>query len=122
MAAPVLAGSTLAQVSTQRGYSYAATYYGSAQGLADGSTQFDLVNDSKKRVFVLTWKNITTAQKDTIEAAWHAIRKASGAFTAPDGQTATVQRDSQQKQLKWDTELRGDGVLLWSGSMTLVEV
>lgn len=122
MAAPVLAGSTLAQVSANQGYSYAVQYFGASQQLADGSTQFDLVSDTKKRVFTLTWKNITTAQKDIIEAAWHAIRKASGAFTAPDGQTATVQRDPQQKQLKWDTELKGDGTLLWSGSMTLVEV
>lgn len=122
MAAPVLAGSTLAQVSATRGYSYSANYRGAMTELADGSTQIDLVDDAKKRTFTLSWKNITTAQRDTIEAAFHAIRKASASFTAPDGQTATVKRSKQQPDLKWDTELKGDGSLLWSGSITLVEV
>jgi hypothetical protein len=121
MAAPILAGSTLAQVSIQKGYSYSVLYRGATQQLADGTTQFDLVSDTAKRTFVLAWKNITTAQKDTVVTAYNAIRKASGAFTAPDGQTATVIRDPQQKELKWDTELKGDGTILWSGSLTLVE-
>lgn len=122
MAAPVLAGNTLAQVSIQKGFKYGVEYKGASQQLADGTTQFDLVSDTAKRTFVLTWKNITTAQKDTIVTAYNAIRKASGAFTAPDGQTATVIRDSQQKRLDWDTEVKGDGTILWSGSLTLVEV
>jgi hypothetical protein len=112
----------MAWVSANKGYSYSVEYRGSMQALADGTVQTDLVSDSKKRIFVLSWKNITTAQKDTIEGAFHAIRKASGAFTAPDGQTATVTRSPQQKDLKWDTELKGDGSYLWSASMTLVEV
>jgi hypothetical protein len=122
MAAPVLAETTLAYVSANKGFSYSVEYRGSMQALADGTVQTDLVSDTKKRTFVMTWKNITTAQKNTIEGAFHAIRKASGAFTAPDGQTATVTRSPQQKDLKWDTELKGDGSYLWSTSMTLVEV
>lgn len=122
MAAPVLAGNTLAQVSANRGFSYSVEYRGAMQVLADGSLQTDLVEDTKKRTFVLTWKNITTAQKGTIETAFHAVRKSAVTFTAPDGQTANVTRSAQQKDLKWDTELKGDGSLLWSGSMTLVEV
>lgn len=122
MAIPVLAGNTLAQVSVNRGFSYSVEYRGAAQQLADGSTQFDLVNDNAKRTFVLTWKNITSAQKATIETAFNAVRKASGSFTAPDGQTATVIRDPNQKRLTWDVETKGDGTYLWSGSLTLVEV
>lgn len=121
MAAPILAGNTLAPVYFQKGFKYGIEYRGASQQLADGTTQFDLVSDTAKRTFVLTWKNITTAQRDTINTAYNAIRKASGAFTAPDGQTATVTRDPQQKRLDWDPEMRGDGTLLWSGSLTLVE-
>ncbi len=122
MAAPILAGNTLAQVSANRGFSYSIEYRGSMQVLADGSLQTDLVVDTAKRTFTLSWKNITSAQKTTIETAFHAARKGSVTFTAPDGQTANVTRSAQQKDLKWDTELKGDGSLLWSGSMTLVEV
>ena len=122
MAAPVLAGTTLAYVSATRGWSYSANYRGAMTDLADGSTQIDLVSDSKKRTFTLTWKNITTAQKDAIETAFHAIRKDSAAFTAPDGQTATVKRSKAQPDIKWDTEVHGDGTYRWSGSLTLVEV
>lgn len=122
MATPVLAGTTLVQVSANKGFSYSVEYRGSMQQMADGSTQIDLVADTPKRTFVLTWRNIPTAQKNTIETAFNAIRKASGAFTAPDGQTATVTRDPNQKKLTWDTEVKGDGTYLWSGSLTLVEV
>lgn len=122
MPAPILAGTTLVNVSANKGFSYSVEYRGSMQALADGTTQIDLVSDTAKRTFTLTWKNITTAQKTTIETAFNAIRKASGAFTAPDGQTATVMRDPSQKKLNWDTEVHGDGSYRWSGSMTLVEV
>lgn len=122
MPAPILAGNTMAWVSANKGFSYSVEYRGSMQTLADGTVQTDLVNDSAKRTFTLSWKNITGAQKTQIETAFNAIRKASGAFTAPDGQTATVTRSPQQKDLKWDTELKGDGSYLWSTSMTLVEV
>jgi hypothetical protein len=122
MAAPILAGTTLVNVSANKGFSYSVEYRGSMQALADGTTQIDLVSDSAKRTFVLAWKNITTAQKTTIETAFNAIRKASGAFTAPDGQTATVMRSVNQKGITWDTEIHGDGSYRWSGSLTLVEV
>lgn len=122
MATPALAGTTLAQVSATRGFSYSVEYRGSMTVLADGSLQTDLVVDTAKRTFVLTWKNITSTQKTAIETAFNAIRKASGAFTAPDGQTATVTRSPQQKEIKWDTEVHGDGSYRWSGSLTLVEV
>ena len=122
MAAPILAGYTLADVSATRGYSYSVEYVGSTQQLADGTLQIDLVRDTKRRTFVLTWKNIPTAYKDYIELAFHALRSATGTFTAPDGQTAIVNRAPSQKELKWDTEIKGDGAYLWSTSMTLVEV
>jgi len=122
MTAPILAGTTLPDVNANKGFSYSVEYRGSMQALADGTVQTDLVTDTAKRTFTLSWKNITTAQRDTINTAFNAIRKASGAFTAPDGQTATVIRSPQQKDLKWDTELKGDGSDLWSASMTLVEV
>jgi hypothetical protein len=47
------------------------------QVLADGSLQTDLVVDTAKRTFTLTWKNITSAQKTTIETAFHAVRKSA---------------------------------------------
>ncbi len=122
MAAPILAGTTLPDVSANRGFSYVSEYRGSMQPLADGTVQIDLVNDAEKRTFTLAWKNVTTAQRNTIGTAYYAIRKAAGAFTAPDGQTATVTRSPQQNTLKWDTELKGDGSYLWSTTMTLAEV
>lgn len=122
MATPALAGTTLVQVSANRGFSYSIEYRGSMTTLADGSLQTDLVVDTAKRTFTLSWKNITSTQKTAIETAFNAIRKASGAFTAPDGQTATVTRSPQQKEIKWDTEVNASGVYLWSGSLTLVEV
>lgn len=118
---PVLAGYTLPQVAANRGYNYSVEYWGGMTQMADGSMAIDLVNDSAKRKFELTWKNITTAQKATVESAFNAIRKASASFTGPDGQTATVTRSAAQAVLKWDTELKGDGTILWSGSLTLVE-
>lgn len=118
---PVLAGYTLPQVAAKNGFKYSLEYWGGMQQMADGSVAVDLVNDNVKRRFELTWKNITSAQRDTVVSAFHAIRKSSANLTAPDGQTATVTRSPQQQSLDWDPEIKGDGSILWSGTLRLVE-
>lgn len=120
--APILDSNTMAPVYYQKGFSYTAEYRGAFIQLASGSYVTDLVDGTVKRTFTLTWKNITSTQKTTIETAWASVKMVSKAFTAPDSQTATVIRDPSQKQLKWDSELTGTGDLLWSTTMVLIEV
>lgn len=120
--APVLAGYTLPYTSGVDGFSYSPAYRGGSVRLGNGTLAYDLVNDTVKRTFELTWRHVTEAQRDTINTAYNAIRKTSAAFTAPDGQTATVNRAEDQTDLRWGTKLASGGRVLWSATLRLEEV
>lgn len=119
---PVLAGYTLAQVAEPDGFSVGRSYRGGSLRLASGSLAYDLVNDTYKRTFELSWRNVTEAQRNTIDTAYNAIRKTSAAFTAPDGQTATVNRAEDQVELRWSGKKFAGGIQRWSGTLRLEEV
>ncbi|MBP8291231.1 MAG: hypothetical protein KAX65_00570 [Caldilineaceae bacterium] len=119
---PVLASTNLPQVAAQDGFSYAKLYRGSGVRLGNGTLAYDLVDDAVKRTFELSWRNISETNRDTVNTAYHAIRKTSGAFTAPDGQTATVNRAEDQPELRWSSAKGPGGTLVWSTTMRLEEV
>lgn len=119
---PVLAGYTLAQVVEPDGFSYGPSYRGGSVRLASGALAYDLVSDTVKRTFELSWRNVTETERNTINTAYNAIRKTSAAFTAPDGQTATVNRAEDQVELRWSSKKFAGGVLRWSGTLRLEEV
>ena len=119
---PVLAGYSLPQPAERDGYSPGRTYRGGSMRLADGSLVYDLVNDTYKRTFELSWRNISEANRAIVDNAFNAIRKASAAFTAPDGQTATVNRAESQTDLVWSTQRAANNTIVYSGTLRLEEV
>ena len=116
--ATIIGGVTVADPA---GYRIGPGYWGGATTLADGTLQFDLVNDGAKRRFELTWTAITTTQRDSINTAYNNIRKSSGNFTGPDGATATVVRDPTQDRLLWEAVKAAGATLRWSGTLVLLE-
>lgn len=103
------------------GYRVGPGYLGAGTTLADGSIQFDLVNDNAKLRIELTWTAITTAQRNTINTAYNGLRKASAAFVGPDGTSVTVVRDPGQQQLLWEAVKAAGATIRWSGTLVLLE-
>lgn len=90
MAAPVLAGQTLADPSEYR-RSY--TYRGGRQIMADGSIVTDLVNTSAKATWEMSWPALNNTQAGALQTAFAAIKDTSGSYTDIDGSAYTVTLD-----------------------------
>jgi hypothetical protein len=97
--APTLAGSTLA--APQR-YNISRTYRGGTSVMADGSLSTDLVSTTAKRVWELGWDWLTDAQRTTLEAAFDAIKDASGTFVDVSGTSYTVTLDEGAPELNFE--------------------
>lgn len=121
MAAPVLAGYTLANV-MEGGYRVYPHFRGATRRLATGTPQTDLVDATLKYRFELSWRLLTDAQKTAIINAYTAIKSASAAFTGPDGTAATVVRDPSQKELRFDHSTAAGGANRWAVTLLLEEV
>ena len=83
---PILGAYTLPHPT---GYSEKHGFRGAVAEMADGSVQFDVVNDSIKKVYSLTWVLLTDAQKSTLESAFGALKLSSAFFTPPSGASMT---------------------------------
>jgi hypothetical protein len=119
--APVVAGTTLASCSA---YDQTDTLRSSTVELADGSVHFELVATGAKKDFVLGWDMLTAAQMADVRTAWVALATAysSNNFVSVLGDTYTVTRHPDQKELKF-TAVHVNGVLLrYKGELRLREV
>lgn len=87
MAAPVLAGQTLADPTD---YKRTRTYRGGRQIMADGSMVIDLVNTSAKMTWELGWPAMTDAEFGKLRDAFDALKDTSGTFVDVDGTSYTV--------------------------------
>lgn len=120
--APVLGGVTLPHVSD---YREKEGFRGGAILLVNGGVKFDTVS-TKKRTFSLIWKGLTTAQKNTVSAAYMAVQSTPTAFTPPTDGTASptsVTWSNEGYELEWQpTSANGGTRLLWETTMLLREV
>jgi hypothetical protein len=118
MAAPILAGQTLADPS---GYKRTIIYHGGRQVMADGSLTIDLVNTSAKAIFELSWPALTDAQATTLQAAFDAIKDTSGSYTDISGSVYTVTLAQDYDALEF-THVRARGGNRWAASIKLRQV
>ena len=116
---PALGGTTMPQCS---GYSYKRLYHGGSLRLGNGTLTHDVVNATAKRVFELSWRNVSEANRDTINTAYATVASSSASLTTPDGVTATVVRAENQLELEWSSVPKSGAVFLWSTTMRLEEV
>lgn len=85
-AQPILGAYTLPHPS---GYSEKHGFRGAVAEMSDGSMNFDVVTDSIKKVYTLTWVLLTDAQKATLESAFAALKLSPAFFTPPSGAAIT---------------------------------
>jgi hypothetical protein len=116
---PALGGTTMPQCSE---YRYQRGYRGGAVRLGSGTVAYDLVTATVKRTFELSWRNVSEANRDTINTAYATVASASASLTTPDGVTATVMRAEDQPTLEWSAVAKSGSVFLWSTTMRLEEV
>ncbi len=119
--APVVAGTTLASCAA---YEQTDTLRGATAEMADGSVHFELVASGAKKDFVLSWDMLTAAQRADVSTAWAALATAysSNNFVSVLGDTYTVTRHPDQKELKF-TAVQVNGVVLrYKGELRLREV
>ena len=115
---PALGGTTMPQCSE---YKYMRAYRGGSIRLGDGSLAYDVVNATVKRTFELSWRNVSEANRDTINTAYATVASATASLTTPDGVTATVNRAEDQPALDWSAVAKSGSVFLWSTTMRLEE-
>ena len=118
--APVLDGNTLNHVS---GYTETMGHDGATLTMADNSVVTQYSSTTVRRVARLTWSNITTTQRDTIDTALQAlVDDADGivSFTTPDGDTFNVSRDSAVTPVTW-SGVRSSTGIRWTGTLVLRE-
>jgi hypothetical protein len=113
--------STLPNVSS---FQVSVGYRGGSMLMSDGSTHFDIVNTNAKRTWILEWRGLTTAQKDTIVTAYALLKTGSVEFIPPDyisGTKPFVIRSPEQDALVLKPVYSAGG-LLWETTMELWEV
>ena len=118
MAAPILAGQTLADPT---GYKRRRTYRGGRSGMADGSLVIDLVNTNAKMIWELSWPALTDAQFATLRTAFDALKNTSGAFTDIDGAAYTVTLAEDFEELEREA-VRAKAGTRWASAIRLREV
>jgi len=118
MAAPILAGKTLADPT---GYTRRRTFRGGRSIMADGSMVIDLVNTSAKMVWELTWPALTDAQYTNLRDAFDLLKDASGSFTDTDGTAYTVTLDEGFDTLEREA-VRAKAGTRWRSAIRLRQV
>ncbi len=101
-------------------------YRGGAILLVNGGIKFDTVS-TKKRTFSLIWKGLTTAQKESVSAAYMAVQSTPTNFNPPTDnasrESVTVTWSNEGYELEWKpTSVNGGARLLWEATMLLREV
>ena len=122
--APILAGVPLPHVS---GYTFRQGFRGAATVFVNGGMKVDLAALGAKRVFVLTWRGLTTTQMNTINTRFNAVRDIATPFVPPrdsgSAETVNVTWVENQLELEWTATSANNGqVILWETVMQLREV
>jgi len=119
--APVVESTTLASCSA---YEQTDTLRSATVELADGSVHFELVASGAKKDFVLSWDMLTATQMAAVRTAWVALATAysSSNFVSVLGDTYTVTRHPDQKELKFTAVHINGTVLRYKGELRLREV
>jgi hypothetical protein len=68
------------------------TYRGGVVVVASGKTVHDLVDTSAKKMWKLSFVNVSSSQLATIRTAFGAVKNTTGTFVPPDGGSYTVTR------------------------------
>ena len=114
---PILGGASLPNPAE---YKEQRAFRGAMTEMADGSVVFDVVDADTKKLYTLTWKTISNANKVLVEAVYDALKIASAAFTPPTGAAETnVTRTDKEIEF---TVLNTAAGLRWNVSMELREV
>ena len=122
--APVLAGVTLPHTSE---YTFRQGFRGAGTVFVNGGMKVDLVALGAKRVFILTWRGVTTTQMNTINTRFNAVRDVATPFSPPTDtgspETVNVTWVENQLELEWTaTSASGGQRILWETVMQLREV
>lgn len=118
MAAPTLAGSTLAKPNE---YSEDRAFRGGTVELADGTQHTDLVQASAKRTFRLEWTALSSTEKGTLQSAFDAMVTAGTAtYLDLDAASYTVSADGQA-EIEFRA-VKAAGGKRWAATLNLREV
>jgi hypothetical protein len=121
---PIIGSVTLPHLSE---YSESVGFRGGHLILASGSVVYDVVNTSAKRTFRLSWKALTTTEKDDVMDAYNLLKISPASYVGPEGGTPVqVTRSEQQGELDWESVSVSNGqngqILMWSTTLMLREV
>jgi hypothetical protein len=113
MTAPLLGGTTLAQLASPGGYNIDEILQGAVNEMASGRNIVDVVAPnflgSSRRIFKLTWRLITLAEyQDIHDEYWAMVTDSSSIFTSPEGVAIDVQ-PSKNVGVKVETVKLGNG-------------
>lgn len=103
-------------------FEYGIGYRGGSLRMADGSLVHDLVQAGTKRTVTLTWRDITETDRNTVVTRYANVASGSASLTTPDGQTITVVRAEDQRELIWSSRKVSGGALRWTATLRLEEV
>ena len=118
MAAPILAGQTLADPST---YKRLRTYRGGRQFMADGSMTIDLVSTTPKHTWEMSWPALTDTQMTALQTVFDALKDVSGSYTDIDGTVYTVTLGEGYDELE-RTFVRAQAGTRWAAALKLRQV
>lgn len=103
------------------GYTVDVDYRSGMQIMASGALVEDVINASPKSTWEMSFRNVTAAQRGTMETAFAAVIGASATFVDLEGNSHTVTRDQNQRSLKW-TASRVTSGLVYATTLALREV
>lgn len=118
MAAWNLAGT---QLPAPASYDIEIEYRGAVATMADGSQQTDLVNANAKRLWTLTFDNLDSTDRATVETAYGATVAAASSTFYDEGNTSRTVTNNALDTVKWSVIKAASGYR-FSGSIKLREV
>lgn len=102
-------------------FTVVAGYRGASFRMANGAVKFDTVVAGAKREFLLSWQNISDADKEEIITAYLTATGSGVSFTDPEGDSWTVTMADDMAPIEWRATKAAAG-LRYSGSIRLREV
>ena len=119
---PILGGTTLPEPQEKSGFVVTREYRGGTRIMASGALSQDLVQSGVKRVFKLTWQNISTADRTTIDDEVDDLAGTTATFDTATMSETTVTLNDGLTPVEWVASLAGNGDLRWTGTLELREV
>ena len=119
---PVLATKTLPWPKNEDGYAMDYEYRGASREMADASIVYDLVSDTVRRNFTLSWDDLTDTERGDIQDAWDALKSTYASFTSLTGGTYNVMRDPDSKLTFKAHSIAGGKEVRWSATIVLRQV